>query len=78
MSMLPEPHTHWWFEEDRFIVVDVQQRHLQRLCGLIRHRLTHVAGHDYKLRESFSTQLEGEHTCPHELRKLQTHCADSR
>lgn len=45
---------HRRFEEDRLIVVDVRQRHLQRLCGLIRHWLAHVTGHNNKLREQFA------------------------
>lgn len=46
-----ELHCHRWFEEDRLIVVNVQQRHLQRLRGVVRHWLAHVTGHDDKLKE---------------------------
>lgn len=48
-----KPQTHRWLKEDRFIVINVQQRHLQRLCGLVRHWLAHVTGHNDKLKELF-------------------------
>lgn len=50
---------HWWFEEDGLIVINVQQRHLQRLSGLVGHWLAHVPGHDDQLKrlEALSQRL---------------------
>lgn len=50
--------SHWWFEKYRLIVINVQQGHLQRLCGLIRHWLAHVPGHNDKLKELISSESE--------------------
>lgn len=41
--------THWGPHEDGFVVVDVLQGHLQRLHGLIWHRLAQVTGHQDEL-----------------------------
>lgn len=60
--------SHWWFEEYRLIVINVQQRHLQRLCGLIRHWLAHVPGHNDKLKEIISSEAEAR------LDIFSTHC----